>query len=278
MQERPYYSYHPGRHRRRGSRLLILVTLVVVLFVGIILGLSLLVERTTTDSKMTLEATQQTASKLDPKVIETQQLQTAWQQALIGHQGDVSIAVYDSTTGATAAYATITATFNTASVVKVSILEAILVKNQAKGSNITASQLAAAREMIQNSDNDGATTLWLQAGNSKGMNTFFQQLGATQTTASSTWGQTLTTAKDQLLVLNAFAYPSTVLNATSAKTVVSLLQGVESDQVWGVNAGVPDDVSVELKNGWLPDNQTNDIYSATDTWTITSIGHVHGQG
>jgi hypothetical protein len=275
QEQRTYYSYHP--QKRRGSRLLVLIALIAILFIGSLLTISFLVARNTTDPQNVAHTSLAAVPKVDPKVVEANNLQTAWQQALVGHQGDIGIAVYDNQTGTTAHYETTTTPFNTASAVKLSILEAILVKAQAKGTGLTSSQLANATAMIQHSDNDSATALWLQVGNGTGMNAFFKQLGTTSTTASTTWGLTQTTALDQLLVLNAFAYPSTVLTTNSAQTVTSLLQGVEKDQVWGVSAGLPAGVSVELKNGWLPDNQTQDIYESAHTWTVTSLGHVHGE-
>jgi len=38
---------------------------------------------------------------------------------------------------------------------------------------------------------------------------------------------------------------------------------VVADQRWGVSAGAPADVTVHLKNGWLPD---------PDLWDVNSIG------
>ena len=49
------------------------------------------------------------------------------------------------------------------------------------------------------------------------------------------------------------------------------MRSVESDQDWGVSAGVPAGVSVALKNGWLP-------LTSSYGWEINSIGSIKGAG
>lgn len=222
-----------------------------------------------------------TVAAVAPLPVETQNLIGAWKAVLANHQGDAAIAVYDSKTGNTAQYTTTNDTFNTASVVKLSILENVLMQDQANGTSLTDDQLALATPMIENSDDDSATALWNQVGGTGAMNSFFQQIGATATTAGSNgmWGLTQTTAADQLKVVNAVAYPGKYLSGALAKTADDLLDNVESDQTWGVSAGYPNDVTVELKDGWLPDSETNDAYQNDDNdWTMNSIGHIHGEG
>jgi hypothetical protein len=207
-------------------------------------------------------------------------LESDWQSIIAGQQGLVDIAVYDSATGQTAHYTNSGGTFNTASIVKLSILEKTLVNNQAAGiPTLTADQLANAEPMIENSDNNSATNLWIDIGGATPMDSFFSQLGMTSTTAGleDEWGLTQTTALDQLKVVNALAYPGSVLSTSSAQQADSLLDQVEADQRWGVSGGVPSGVDIELKNGWLPDSETNS-YVNTNDWEINSIGHIHGDG
>jgi len=205
----------------------------------------------------------------------TSQLTSAWTQTLETNpaDGNVDIAVYDSKTGATVHYTNAPAntTYNTASIIKMSILEELLLENQKKGiSGLTSSQLSEATPMIENSDNDAATALWSEVGDDAAMAGFFQQIGATNTTpgVEDQWGLTQTTALDQLKVVNELAYPK-LLSASSVAAADNLLNNVESSQRWGVSSGLPSGVSVQLKNGWLQYNQG---------WNINSIGHVHGDG
>jgi beta-lactamase class A len=205
----------------------------------------------------------------------TSELTTAWSKTLSTSpaDGNVDIAVYDKSTGTTAEYtnATTGTTYNTASIVKMSILEKLLLENQQHGiSGLTSAQMSEAVPMIENSDNDAATALWSEVGDDASMNAFFQQIGATDTTAGlqDTWGLTQTTALDQLKVVDQIAYPK-LLSSASVAAADNLLNNVEADQKWGVSGGVPSSATVQLKNGWLD-------YNAG--WNINSIGHVHGDG
>lgn len=206
------------------------------------------------------------------------QLETAWQNALTTTPADgyVDVAVYDNGTGMTAHYTNAPAgtTYNTASIIKLSILETLLWQNQKNGvAQLTASQLANATPMIAQSDNDAATDLWVLVGKGPAVNSFFQQVGATGSTAGPDWGLTKTTAVDQLQVINQVAYPGKLLTATSAQQANALLDQVEATQHWGVSGGVPTGVSVRLKNGWLQGDGTD--FSG---WEVNSVGHVSGSG
>jgi len=199
------------------------------------------------------------------------QLESAWKVIVAGRQGSIDIAVYNHATGQIAHYTNSGGTFDTASSVKLSILEALLIEDQDNDQSMSASQLAQATPMIENSNNDAASDLWSLVGGAPAMSNFFNQVGATSTTpgTDSEWGLTQTTALDQLKVVNVLAYPGGLLTDASAQTADGLLDQVEADQRWGVSGGVPAGVSIELKNGWLPE---------TNGWVINSIGHIHGDG
>jgi hypothetical protein len=48
------------------------------------------------------------------------------------------------------------------------------------------------------------------------------------------------------------------------------MENVESDEAWGISAGVEAGSVVALKNGWLPLDAGG--------WQVNSIGYVDGQG
>ena len=48
-----------------------------------------------------------------------------------------------------------------------------------------------------------------------------------------------------------------------------LMSRVTSTQTWGLGDGLPDDVHVELKNGWGP---------RSDGYRLNGVGHVSGRG
>ena len=86
------------------------------------------------------------------------------------------------------------------------------------------------------------------------------------------WGLTTTTAADQLVLLRKLIEPSSLLTSAERSYALSLMENVTPSQRWGVSGGVPQQVTVALKNGWLPLNG-----SGTD-WQINSVGWISGQG
>ncbi|USN96782.1 MAG: serine hydrolase [Candidatus Nomurabacteria bacterium] len=213
-------------------------------------------------------------------------LEKDWDTYLNNHVGEVDIAAYDFTTGQVAhthyPKEADGATFDTASIVKLSTLENLLLQSQTSGQPITPNQKAIAAEMIENSDNDAASILWNEVGDAPAMDDYWHQIGAVSTTAATggNWGNTQTTAIDQLKVVNAVAYAGTPLSPLSVEsgTVANeLMDNVVPDQRWGVSGGVPSDMPVKLKNGWFPDAFTANAYSDTDDWTINSIGYTKGK-
>jgi len=195
-----------------------------------------------------------------------------------GRDGTVRVAVYDLTTGQEWSLGSGTAQ-DEASIVKVDILETLLSQRPA---GLTADDQSLATAMIEDSDNDAATSLWDLVGGSTGIGAFNSQAGLTQTTPSPCvvcsgfpwpgWGLTTTTAADQITLLRRLVEPGGPLTASERKYALSLMENVTQDQQWGVSSGVPAGVTVALKDGWLP------LDAANDNWQINSIGWVDGGG
>lgn len=202
-------------------------------------------------------------------------LRADWEQAMEGWEGQVNIAVYDLETGQTAQWATPGADhFNSASIIKYAILVETLRQKQTTGESLSDYELEQARMMIQQSGNPSATYLWDQAGGADAMQEFFDSIDMQATTASPSWGVTSTTALDQLQVLKQLTPEGTTLNQQSIDQMNQILDGVAPDQHWGVSGGVPENVDVNLKNGWLNDSATMNEYSDSTSWTVNSIGMV----
>lgn len=190
----------------------------------------------------------------------------------------LSVAVLDTESGASGSYegaAGQTAagqTFDTASIVKVDILAALLLAAQDEGRELTASERTSAAAMIENSDNAAATRLLRVVGGETALDAANERLGLTGTTASHAWGLTLTTAADQVRLLEAvFAEgepASSPLSADSRAYVQELMGQVEADQRWGVSAAGD---GALLKNGWMP-------RTTTGLWDINSVGRVESGG
>ena len=84
------------------------------------------------------------------------------------------------------------------------------------------------------------------------------------------WGLTLINAHDEMLLLKLLTSRNSVLTSKSRDYVLALMARVVSSQRWGVTAGAPDDVTVHVKNGWLP--------LQTHGWRINSLGSFSGHG
>jgi beta-lactamase class A len=158
--------------------------------------------------------------------------------------------------------------FYSASVIKVTILSALLLKKGGPG-RLTSYERHEAYLMITASDNNAATYLWDDVGFSH-LQTFLNRAGMGQTILDdAAWGLSLITPHDELLLLQLLSTPGTVLNNRSRNYVLSLMAQVVSYERWGVSAAAPANVTVHIKNGWLP-------YPGSDDWRINSIGTFTG--
>ena len=169
-----------------------------------------------------------------------------------------------------------------ASVVKLDILEALLAKQA--GTALSAGDQSLSQSMIEDSDNDAATSLWDEAGGATGIGAYNDSAGLSGTTPSACvtcagfawpgWGLTTTVPQDQLSLLRQLIAPGPrpLLSDAQRGYALSLMENVAPGQRWGVTGGVPAGVRVALKNGWLPLNDAN-----TD-WQINSVGWVSGDG
>jgi beta-lactamase class A len=171
-----------------------------------------------------------------------------------------------------------------ASVVKLDILETLLAQqDRSTPTGLPAGyQSLLAQQMIEDSDNDAATSLWNAVGGAAGIRNFNTAAGLTATAPSPCvvcagfpwpgWGLTPTTPADQIALLRQLVEASTLLTDAERHFALSLMENVTPSQRWGVSGGVPAQVTVALKNGWLPLNQ-----AGTD-WQINSVGWVSGRG
>ena len=199
---------------------------------------------------------------------------------LSGRAGTVLAAVYDLRTGRTWHLGQGPPQAE-ASVVKLDVLETLLAERaQGDGTGLSASERTLAREMIEDSDNDAATSLWYAVGGAARIRSFNARAGLTQTAPSSCvvcpgfawpgWGLTTTTPDDQIALLRQLVTPSSVLPRAAREYALSLMQDVTPAQRWGVSGGVPARVTVALKNGWLP------LHEPGSDWQINSVGWISG--
>ncbi|MFI5998385.1 serine hydrolase [Streptomyces sp. NPDC051362] len=190
----------------------------------------------------------------------------------VGNASKVSVALLDSQSGKWATFGT--GSFDTASIVKVDILSALLLQAQDAGRALTVQERNLATDMIENSNNDATNTLWAAIGSAPGLDKANKRLGLKQTSGGegTVWGITQTTAADQVRLLTAvFGEKASPLNSASRTYIQHLMYHIAPDQDWGVSAAADTSKPTALKNGWLQRSQTQ-------KWDINSIGRIEKDG
>jgi hypothetical protein len=191
-------------------------------------------------------------------------------RALRGRVSAVAVGVDDPGRGLQC-WLNSSAHFDSASVVKVTILGALLRKAQEQHRYLTRTEADQAREMITESDNDAASDLWADVGRPD-LQHFLNLAHMTRTYLGPGpyWGLTQVTAYDEVLLLRLLMHQNRVLDTRSRNYVLGLMARVIPSQRWGVPAGAPSRLTVHVKNGWLP------LYP--HGWRIHSIGVFTGRG
>ncbi|PZG87425.1 hypothetical protein C1I97_32785 [Streptomyces sp. NTH33] len=162
--------------------------------------------------------------------------------------------------------------YETASIVKVDILAALLLQAEDAGRRLTARERAYATAMIEHSDNDSATALWRSIGGADGLDAANERFGLRDTVGGdgTLWGLTRTTAADQLTLLRQVFGGDSRLSEASRRCLQGLMGRIAAGQDWGVSAAA-DGSAWALKNGWLP-------RGTTGLWVVNSIGRVTAGG
>ncbi len=219
---------------------------------------------------------------------------------LATRSGVAQVAVFNRSTGTTATYANGKATQVTASIVKVDILAMWLHRYEEQGVAIPAgipySIQYLMQQMIEASNNAAATALFYYGGGCDALTAFNTLIPTKATTVGCEtatyygWGNTTTTAADQVAIMKTFALANPVLGPDARAYGLGLMENVQSTQRWGVSCGpwgvlcYPPDyavpvpsVTVALKNGWkyVPTCAAQD---ETCPWQINSIGAITGMG
>ncbi|MFH9569627.1 serine hydrolase [Streptomyces sp. NPDC017230] len=182
----------------------------------------------------------------------------------------MSVAMLDVNSGAVATYGH--DAFDTASIVKVNILAALLLQAQDQDRSLSAEERAQSAAMIQKSDNESTSALWTRIGSAPGLDAANERLGLSQTQGGegTVWGITQTTAEDQIRLLQCVFGDKSPLSEASRAYIRDLMRHVVGSQTWGVSAAA-DSGRTALKNGWLKRSQT-------EKWDVDSIGRIQHEG
>ncbi|MER5966423.1 serine hydrolase [Streptomyces sp. NPDC002057] len=190
--------------------------------------------------------------------------------ALATRSGTVAVGLHDRTTNTTCTLRA-TVSYDSASVVKVTVLATLLWDAKKTNRLLTSRETTLATAMITKSDNAATTSLWNQLGVTK-VKGFLAAAGMTRTVPGSGgyWGLTRINVTDEQRLLSLISAKNTVLSDNSRAYILKLMGNVVTSQKWGTPAGAPSSVSVHVKNGWLQ--------RATRGWRVHSIGAFKGGG
>ncbi|MFB6939935.1 serine hydrolase [Streptomyces sp. NPDC056305] len=190
--------------------------------------------------------------------------------ALKGRTSTTAVALYDRTTKTNCSLRA-TTKYDSASVVKATVLATLLWDNKKHNRYLTQREINLTTAMITKSDNNATTSLWKQLGVTK-VKAFLKAAGMTHTVPGSGgyWGLTQITAQDEQRLLTLLTAKNSVLSDNARSYELGLMRKVVSSQRWGTPAGAPSGVTVQVKNGWLP--------RATHGWRVHSIGAFTGKG
>lgn len=190
--------------------------------------------------------------------------------ALATRSGTVAVGVRDRTTNTTCTLRA-TTSYDSASVVKVTVLATLLWDAKKTNRYLTTRESNLATAMITKSDNAATTSLWNQLGVTK-VKGFLAAAGMTRTVPGSGgyWGLTQINVNDEQRLLSLITARNTVLSDTSRAYILKLMGSVVTSQKWGTPAGAPSSVAIHVKNGWLQ--------RATRGWRVHSIGAFKGGG
>lgn len=156
--------------------------------------------------------------------------------------------------------------FSSASVVKATILAALLVKAREQHRALTPAERSLVRAMITRSSIPAANALWVDVG-IPALQHFLDLAHMRETflpNPPGVWGLTQITAHDETAFLWLLMKPNTVLTGPERRYELRLMHEVVPWQSWGVRAGAPSRFTWHIKNGWTP--------SLPFGWLINSIG------
>ncbi|MER6422372.1 serine hydrolase [Streptomyces sp. NPDC001137] len=215
-------------------------------------------------------ATTPTVSCTSSKAALATKLQKDITAALANRTGTVAVGLYDRSTNTTCSLRA-TSSYDSASVVKVTVLATLLWDAKKHNRYLTDTEASLAKAMITKSDNTATSKLWKQLGLTK-IKGFLSAAGMTKTVpgANGYWGLTQINVTDEQKLLKLITAQNTVLSDNARAYILKLMSQVISSQRWGTPYGAPSGVSVHVKNGWLQ--------RSTHGWRVHSVGTFDGGG
>jgi hypothetical protein len=190
----------------------------------------------------------------------------------VGPSG-ISVAAINTATGARFSYGA-GGGMVMGSIAKLDILETLLLQHEDAHTLLSDNDDSLATSMIEVSDNDAADALWAEIGSDPAVAAANVRLGVPNLVVGTAglWGLGTTDAADQLTLLENLTTTGGPLDAASQSYALNLMRNVSSDQRWGVGAAADAGTVFANKNGWLANDDDNDL------WLVNSDGIVTVKG
>jgi beta-lactamase class A len=150
------------------------------------------------------------------------------------------------------------------SVVKVPIMLTLLDRSIAQKKPLTADESYLLHRMIEESDNDATTALWIDLGGAPAVQAFLDSAGIDGATIDKEdWGDSEMSAEAGARLLGKLI-TGEILDAPNRALAMQLMSAVDPAQSWGAVVAATFEGEAGVKNGWYPE---------PSGWVLTSIGY-----
>lgn len=195
------------------------------------------------------------------QAIDTLKLTSALNEIGKERGGEISVAILHPDTGEHFHYQPKIIN-QSASIAKIGILACLSWMAQKEGGSLSAYERQRAVPMITVSDNDPAYEFFRKIGPSN-LQSFYNSIGMKDTKViAPKWGESLTTAIDQVTLLRDLTSPNGHLNDDNREFILRLMSQVVSRQRFGLGSYG----NSNIKNGWR--------VTPNKLWAVNSIGRV----
>ncbi|HEY7349389.1 MAG TPA: serine hydrolase [Ktedonobacterales bacterium] len=163
--------------------------------------------------------------------------------------------------------------FITGSSMKVTIMLTFLNMTESEGREPNSQEMQLLTTMIENSDNDSASTLYFKKiGGAAGVSRYLQEIGVTGLEPNpEAWGYSTISPLVMTHILT-LLQEGKILTQQDRDLAFNLMEHIESDQRFGVGDTAPKGATVAMKNGWLRGPGPNG--PETGLWAVNSSGIV----
>jgi hypothetical protein len=202
----------------------------------------------------------------------------------VSTQGFLSWALLDRRSGEIVGSANMTATTDTASMVKAWLASDYLRRAEEAGQTPSASRMADLEAMIRDSDNDAADRTYNANGKTASIDRLISMCGLTESkSVPGLWSNTIISARDTVR-MGACIGDGKAAGDKYTPWVLDMMRKVRDVGDFGIRKALPvaQQAQVAIKNGWLLRDEDGDWHTNClaigDTWVLSVMQRYPGQG